>query len=278
MNPKKLWPTWLRVPHSLAFCVFCAIERDLVCRIPYWIHAAMALFLAGAALGQEIPAGTVIPVMLSSSLNAKSDKPEKKIEGYVMQEVTLPDGAKIGKRARIRGFVVTASKQEPSGFSLTLKFNAVIDRGRTIPLKASLLAVGSMDSVSQAQSPINSSSDRDPMSQWVTRQIGGDVVNRGRGKAASRLGAVGTWVEGTSVLIKLTPNPEAGCPGGGPGYDHEQAVWVFSSNACGVYGLSNLKIASSGASAPLGEVVLKSSENVSIRAGSGWLLMAVGSE
>src|SRR5215472_6702525 len=103
-----------------------------------------------------------------------------------------------------------------------------------------------MDGVAQAQIPINSSSDRDPVSQWVTRQVGGDVVNRGRGKAASKSGAVGTWVEGSSVLMKLTPNRDAGCPGDGPGYDREQAVWIFSSAACGVYGVTNLEIASSG--------------------------------
>jgi hypothetical protein len=241
-----------------------------------WISAI--LLFSSTALAQEIPAGTVIPVMLNSGLNAKSDKPEKKIEGSVMQDVPLPGGAKINKRARIRGFVVTANKADPSGSSITLKFNAIIDKSRTIPLKASLLALASMDGVAQAQIPINSSSDRDPVSQWVTRQVGGDVVNRGRGKAASKSGAVGTWVEGSSVLMKLTPNRDAGCPGDGPGYDREQAVWIFSSAACGVYGVTNLEIASSGAAKPVGEIVLKSKGNVSVRGGSGWLLMVVGSE
>jgi hypothetical protein len=33
---------------------------------------------------KEIPVGTVIPVMLSSSLNAAKDKPENKLEGRVI--------------------------------------------------------------------------------------------------------------------------------------------------------------------------------------------------
>jgi hypothetical protein len=53
-------------------------------------------------------------------------------------------------------------------------------------------------------------------------------------------------------------------------------VWVFSTAACGTYGLSNVKIASSGRTTPLGEVVLQSTKNISIRGGSGWLLIAVG--
>jgi hypothetical protein len=79
--------------------------------------------------------------------------------------------------------------------------------------------------------------------------------------------------------MKLTPNPEAGCPGGA-GYDREQAIWIFSSAACGVYeltGLSKIKIVRSGAISPLGEVELNSDKDVSLRAGSGWLLMSLSS-
>ena len=88
---------------------------------------------------------------------------------------------------------------------------------------------------------------------------------------------MGTWSQENGVLIKLTPNPKAGCPET-EGYEREQAVWVFSSAACGAYGLGDLKIASSGASPPQGEIELTSGKNVAIRGGSGWLLLTVASE
>jgi hypothetical protein len=74
------------------------------------------------------------------------------------------------------------------------------------------------------------------------------------------------------VLIKLTPNPDSGCPDG-PGYKGAQAVWIFSSAACGTYGLNDVVVVSSGAAAPVGEIILGSSENVIVRGGSAWLLM-----
>ena len=237
-----------------------------------WIRLATGLLLSALALGQELPLGTVVPVRLSPGLNAKKDAPGKKIEGEVMQEVPLPSGAKIGKKSRVTGHVVSVTKPGSSGASIAIKFDAIQVSGRTIPLTAALLAVASFMSVSEAQSPINSSSDQAARNAWTTRQVGGDVVNRERGKVGSRTGVVGTWVEGSSVLATLTPNPAAGCPGG-TGYDREQAVWVFSSSACGTYGLGDVKIATSESAPLLGNIVLESSGNVDIRGGSGWLLI-----
>ena len=222
----------------------------------------------------ELPVGTVVPVMLRSGLNAKKDAAGKRIEGEVMQDVPLPAGTKISKRSRITGHVVSVTKPGSSGSSIVLAFDAIQDQGRTIPLKASLLAVASFMDVAQARYPVNPASTEDA---WVTRQVGGDVVNRAQNKVGTREGVVGTWAGGNSVLARLTPNPGAGCPTG-PGYDREQAVWVFSSAACGTYGLGHVKIENSGGAPPLGNIVLKSSDNVEIRGGSGWLLIVVASQ
>jgi len=222
---------------------------------------------------QELPPGTVIPVMLSSSVSTK-DRADKKIEGRVMQDVSSPSGLVIKERSRIVGHTISVEKAGTSQSKIVLKFDAVESGGRRTKITAALIALAPMMSVSQAQSPINSTSNMDAMRDWVTRQIGGDVVYRGRGKAMSGTGEVGRWLEGTSVLMKLTPNSEAGCPGG-PGYDREQAVWVFSSAACGAYDLKDVKIANSGMTKPLGEIVLTSRRNIAIRGGSGWLLITV---
>jgi hypothetical protein len=240
-----------------------------------WITFAIALLIL-VIPAKEIPVGTVIPVMLSSSLNAAKDKPEKKLEGRVMQEVRLPSGEGIRESSRIIGHVVNVTRGS-SGSSIVVRFEAIQQQGRKAPVKTGLLALASMASVHDAQLPISANSDLDPASQWVTRQVGGDVVRRGWGKAGSSDGVFGTWVGGNSVLIRLTPNPNAGCSSG-PGYDREQAVWIFSSAACGTYGLNDVTIAHSVGIPPPGDIVLTSSRNVAIRGGSGWLLIVLANE
>jgi hypothetical protein len=234
----------------------------------------LLVLTALSAAAQQIPVGTTIPVMLRSDLNSSKDKAGEQIEGRVMQEIELPGGEKISKRARITGHIVSVTKKGPSGSTIVVKFEAIEDDKQTIPLSTAVLALASMAAVAEAQSPMGPAPDRDPVTQWKTRQVGGDVVDRGRGKVVSKGGVEGKWVEGSSIVSKLTPNPRAGCPEA-PGYDREQAVWIFSSAACGVYGMSDTKIVNSGAQPPLGKIELQSSGNVNVRGGSGWLLMTV---
>jgi hypothetical protein len=238
-----------------------------------WITLAIAL-LVTPGKWSEIPAGTVIPIMLGSSLNTTKDTQGKKLEGTVMQDVLLPSGGKIDRRSRIVGHVVKVTEAGSPGARIVVQFDVIKEHGNTIPIITSLLAVASAASVWDAQSPINQNVDLDPVSKWATRQVGGDIVRRDWRKVSTPDGASGRLLEGNGVMIKLNPNPEAGCPGG-LGYDREQAVWVFSSAACGAYGLSDVKIASSGANLPLGEIVLASARKIAMRGGSGWLLMVV---
>lgn len=239
----------------------------------FWSKFAIVLILAAIIHVRDIRVGTVIPVMLSSSLNSAKDQPGKKVQGRVMQKVPLPSGQSISERSQVFGHIVSVTKRGESGSRIVLAFDAIKDHGRTIPISAAALAVASLGNVFEAQTPISLNSDLLPETQWVTRQVGGDIVRRDYRKVSSAAGVSGTWLEGTSVSIKLTANPAAGCPEG-PGYDREQAVWVFSSSACGGYGLGDLKISNLEGSEP-GQITLTSRRNVSIGGGSGWLLIAV---
>jgi hypothetical protein len=232
------------------------------------------LLFSAALFGQNIPVGTVIPIKLDTSLNAKKDAPGKKLEGNVMQDVALPDGGKIGARSKITGQVVSGAKTGDLDTILVVKFDSIEDRGRAVPIKVAALAIASLGSISEAQTPIDGVADAEASTQWVTKQVGGDIVHRGRNKVASEDGVIGTWIEGSSVLMKLTEDATLGCPSG-PGYDRAQSLWVFSSRACGTYELGDTRIENSGRTAPVGNIELKSPGKLEIRGGSGWLLITV---
>jgi hypothetical protein len=113
---------------------------------------------------------------------------------------------------------------------------------------------------------------------WLpTRQIGDEVVY-GRGGPVAR----GTQIVGRSVndgvLVQASAEPGGGCRGEVAGNNSPQALWVFSSDACGVYGFSHLRISHAGRTNPVGEIVLRSDNGpIKIRGGSGALLRVIAS-
>lgn len=233
------------------------------------VAALLALLLSLTAVAQNIASGTALPVMLNSTLDARHDNPGKTITGKIMQDVPLPDGAKIPKGAKIMGQVVSvrlASAGLPS--QITLKFNQLEYRGKRVPISTHLRAVASMFEVYEAWIPTNAIDDYGTSpSDWNTVQIGGAGVYRGAGKVMFDDQVVGTATDYGATTAKLTASPDRGCTGTS---DAGQALWTFSPWACGAYGLTDLKIVHSGKSS--GEIELQSSADVHIRGGSGWLL------
>ncbi len=71
-------------------------------RAPKLLMAGL-LLAASALLAQEIPAGTVIPVMLQTTLDAGKSKVGQKIEARVMQDVPLPGQARIRAGSKLIG-------------------------------------------------------------------------------------------------------------------------------------------------------------------------------
>ena len=84
---------------------------------------------------------------------------------------------------------------------MALKFDELQAGGLRVPLTVSARAIAAMESVYAAEVPINPLSDGESTNEWVMRQVGGDIVNRGRGLVASGDGIVGTWKGG--VWAKL---------------------------------------------------------------------------
>ena len=220
-----------------------------------------------------IPAGTALPVALSATLDAKKDKPGQKIEARLMQGIRLPSGEKIKAGAHVAGHIVEVTKVPGGGSRMTLKFDQLNAGGRTIPLTLSARAIAASPSVYQAEVPVDAESNYEPSNQWVMKQVGGEIVNRGRGRITSDEGLVGRW-DG-EPWGKLTTADEGDCTAA-EGNGIEQALWVFSTSACGLYGLEGMKLVHNGRTDPVGQIILESSKDLRIGGGSGWFLLVGG--
>lgn len=247
-------------------------------RFAFLCSVFLFIFLAPLTMtAQQIPSGTVLPIMLNSTLNTSKDQPGKKISGKVMQDVLLSGGGLIPRRATIAGHVLRVSKAGGNGSYLAVTFDRVMVKGQTIPITANLRAVASMMAVFEAKIPTNALDDYGTsQSDWNTVQVGGAGVFRGNGEVIGYGEVVGRANDYGAVTAKLIAAPKAGCRAEDESAG-EQALWVFSPWACGTYGFLDLKIAHAGRSEPVGEIELRSERNIYIQGGSGWLLRTEGS-
>lgn len=233
---------------------------------------ALALTLFSAvAIAQTIPAGTVLPVMLNSTLDARHNKRGQKITGKLMQDVFLPDGQKLPHGSRVTGQIINVGRAKSgSGSLVVLKFESIVIKGREIAITAHLRALASMFDVFQATLPVNDFADRGTStSDWDTTQIGGAQVNRGAGQVIADGGnLVGKSTDYGAVTARLMARHNDDCHAS----TREESLWLFSPWACGVYGFTDLQIAHHGRTEPVGEIALSSNRDVHVRGGSGWLL------
>ena len=242
------------------------------------ILGSSLLLAASALVAQDIPAGTVIPVMLQTTLDARKARVGQKIEARVMQDVPLSSQARIRSGAKLVGHVVEVVRpNRASGSRIVMSFDRLMTRGSGVPVTTSLRALASMGEVFEARLPTNAIDDYGTSeSDWATVQIGGDGVFRGAGVVMSYGQVVGKSTDSGQVTAKLIASREGGCRGAVADNDREQALWLFSASACGAYGFEDLKIAHAGRQDPMGQIILQSDKNVRLLAGSGLLLRVTG--
>ncbi|MCU1297191.1 MAG: hypothetical protein JWO91_1469, partial [Acidobacteriaceae bacterium] len=102
--------------------------------------------------------------------------------------------------------------------------------------------------------------------------IGGDVVYRGGGPVTHGSEFVGTPVA-NGVLARVQASPMGNCRGETNDDNLPQALWVFSVDACGLYGFPDLNLIHAGRSSPVGQITLGSTRgNFNVSSGSGLLL------
>jgi len=232
------------------------------------------LLPAGAALAQDsVPAGTIIPVSLCGSISADHARPGQEIRVEVMQSIP---GTPIRRRAKIFGHIVAATHSKNGPAQLVLRFDAVEIHGRRVPLDVNLRALASFNEVQAAQVPEEMGSRGITPEVATTQQIGGENVYRGGGPVA-----FGDMIVGRptpyGVLDVPHTQPGGACRGVVAGNTRPQAFWLFSSDACGVYGYDTIRITETGRSEPMGTISLTAGKGpLKLYDGSGLLLRVQG--
>jgi hypothetical protein len=225
----------------------------------------------------QIPVGTILPARLNHDLSSRSAQPGQAVSARIMQEVPLPNRESIPEGAKLLGTIVSVERAgNSSGGKIILRFDTLVSHHRTIPVVASLRSLAGFMEIQSAQTPQFTPGFGTPYVWANTRQIGGDEVYGVGGPVTNQSDErIGKGVYG-GVLVHVRAQPESRCRGALDSEDRLQALWVFSSDACGVYGIPGVKIAHAGRTEPVGEITLLADQrDLLVRAASGMLLRVV---
>jgi hypothetical protein len=223
-----------------------------------------------------IPPGTILPVRLRTAISSQKCKSGQLIVGRTAQNVPLPNGSKIRAGTKIEGQIIGVTPGGPSsGPQLSIRFDKVYTQGKTISVKTSLRAIAGFMAVQEAGVPEESPGEGTPYDWLPTTQIGGDSVYGLWGPVMSAEDSSQVVGKSTYDGVLARPRAKQGsqCRGGAEGNDNPQAMWVFSTDACGVYGIEHLNITHAGRTMPVGTIVLVSEAPIlKLRNGDGLLL------
>jgi hypothetical protein len=220
---------------------------------------------------EPIPAGTIIPVSLNSTMRSDHSGSGEAIEATVMQDVVVGSGETLRRGSKVTGHVieVIAPGNRSDESKISFQFDQVLLGNQNVSITTNLRAVASKHAVLAATPQLTSSEYADNQVQ-----IGGDQISYGD----DGLVMVGSQVVGkyTSQGVLAYRGQDLGTPCRGTivDNDHPQAFWFFSVNACGAYGLGDLTVFHAGRTAPLGEITLSSKSKVlKVDKGSAMLLL-----
>ena len=204
------------------------------------------------------PPGATLPVLLRQTLSAHNLHPGQTITMQLLQTVPVTSQVDLPAGTKLDGHIVNVSAG-----ALSILFDQLRWKGRTLPVHVRLIAAAGFMDVYRAKLPLGAT-DRSTTNpgDWTTGQIGGDEVylSGGSGKVYDRYSQPVGFADFSGVYAGPS------LPGQLP-----RAMGPFSTTASGLYGFPALSIVSTGdANAPV--MLAASKPNWRIANGSAFLL------
>jgi hypothetical protein len=223
-----------------------------------------------------VPSGTILPVRLNSTLSSAKCKPGQEITGRIMQDVPLPSGRTVPAGSKVIGHIAeVVPATSGRNAQISIQFDKLVSSGETVSIHTNLRAIAGFMGVMEAQTPTTAPGEGDNFEALNTVQIGGDIAYGYGGPvttSADPNDVVGKELK-DGMLGQVRAKEGTKCRGALDGNDNPQALWVFSSDACGTYRLEHISIAHAGRTAPVGLIVLSSDKRtLKIPEGAGMLL------
>jgi hypothetical protein len=205
----------------------------------------------------RIAPGSVIPVQLTKTIDAKKAKTGDPIVAKVTMDMTTSTGeVLVPKDAKVMGHITEAQARtkEQKESQVGIAFDRAVLKGGEVPLPMSIQAV-----IAPPGNNVNNGSDSDQAAS--PPPVGGSAaspMSGGRNASAGQTQATGT---SPSAL------PSEGASGSQGGGAHRP----INGNTQGVVGISNLKL-ESGQSPAQGSVLSSEKNNVKVESGTMLLL------
>src|SRR5208282_1032603 len=177
-----------------------------------------------------IPAGTILPVSLNSTLRSDKSGSGAAIIATVMQDVPLGKGETLRKGSKVTGHVVEAITPGKGSdeSKISFQFDQLQLENQTIPITTTLRAVASRSAVLAATPELTSSENAD-----YTIEIGGDQISYGEGEPVMAGSQVVGKYTSQGVLANIEQDSGTSTGGAIVGDALPQAFWLFSVNARG---------------------------------------------
>jgi hypothetical protein len=243
--------------------------------------SAMASTSAPANEGKksaDISDGTKIDSALTSSLDAKKNKPGDRVEARTTQDVKQDGKVVLKKGTRLVGHV-TQTQARAGGQSqsqLGIVFDhAVLKNGDEVPFNATIqaLAVAQSSTAAAAGADDMMASGSGMGAVSGPAQSGGGLLSGATSTTGAAAGSVVHTASTVPVNAGGTLNTATHSTGAVGGLSSEGNL---TSNSVGVFGMHGLSIDSAVSNATQGSMIVSSTRNVHLDSGTQMLLSAGG--
>jgi hypothetical protein len=207
------------------------------------------------------PVGSTLPVRIDGTLKPHHLRAGQPVTGQLMQTVPVSTRSSLPEGAKVDGRVVSVSDK-----SISILFDKLRWKNRTLPVRVRLIAAAAPNNVYDTKLPLGAT-DRATSNpnDWTTRQVGGDEVylSGGSGKVYDRYSQPVGFADFSGVYANPSSSDQP-----------PRAMGPFSTTASGLHGFPALSIvAEGGANAPI--TLAATRPNWQIANGSAFLLEVV---